>query len=56
MNKKNANTKKLSLKKLQMAKINNPGKIFGRTLIGLEAECTFTSNGSKPQGGGGATI
>lgn len=57
MKKGNKSEKKLSLKKLQMAKVTNPGKIYGGlTLLqgteGLEGvECTNPENASKPQGG-----
>ncbi|MDQ0784485.1 hypothetical protein [Chryseobacterium sp. W4I1] len=54
MKKENKSEKKLSLKKLQMTKVTNPGKIYGGlTLQGFEGvECTSPENASKPQGGG----
>ncbi|MEE6130041.1 hypothetical protein V2E39_21775 [Chryseobacterium arthrosphaerae] len=55
MKKRTQNEKKLSLKKLQMAKINNPGKILGGTQLVFENGCTFTPNASKPQGGTNST-
>lgn len=51
--KKQKTTKKLTLNKLQITKINNPEKIFGGTKLGLENDngggdgCMFPENASK---------
>ncbi|SHH94220.1 hypothetical protein [Chryseobacterium oranimense] len=50
MKKENKKEKKLSLKKLQMAKINNPRKIFGGTKHFL-LECSDPENTSSNHGG-----
>lgn len=52
MKKAKQTEKKLSLKKLQLTKINNPGKIFGGTNAVFPAEdCEDIDNGSKPRTG-----
>ncbi|SIS56248.1 hypothetical protein SAMN05421768_11015 [Chryseobacterium joostei] len=52
MKKAKQTEKKISLKKLQITKINNPGKIFGGTKAVFAAEdCEDIDNGSKPRTG-----
>lgn len=50
MKKENKQEKKLSLKKLQLAKISNPKQIFGGTKKYLDS-CANPDNGSNHQGG-----
>jgi hypothetical protein len=50
MKKKIKKEKKLSLKKLQIAKINNPNKIFGGTKH-FNNDCPDPENGSSNHGG-----